>query len=171
MLSAIIASIVTAVLTLIGTLYVQKRNSENRYRKDALYLYLNLRQLKKEIDVDKKRVDSGMMCNLLPYPNQIDYIGVVCNLNDKLEKTDALNINDFFEKVKILNNAKMCYAQFESLYNNSQTTAQNMINPYEQQRSRAYQTFVYYINDISNDENYKKNIVEIISKLEKLKDK
>lgn len=171
MLSAIIASVVTAILTLIGTLFIQKRNSENRYRKDALYLYLNLRQIKKAIDDDKKCVDSNKMCNLLPYSNQIDYIGVICNLNDKLENEDVLNINDFFEKVKILNNAKMYYIQIESIYNNPQTKVQNMSNPYEQQRNTAYQSFVYYINDISNDENYKKNIVEIISKLEKLKDK
>ena len=72
--SAIIASIVTAVLTLIGTLYIQKRNNEHKYKRAALYLYLNLRQLKKEIDDDKKNIDSKTQCNLMPYPNQIDHL-------------------------------------------------------------------------------------------------
>ena len=163
--SAIIASIVTAVLTLIGTLYIQKRNNEHKYKRAALYLYLNLRQLKKEIDDDKTQ------CNLMPYPNQIDYISVICSLNEKLSKEDILSINEFYEKVKILNNAKMSYAQAESNYYIFLTTGQNMGNPYDVPRNNMYQCFTQWINAVCNDENYKKNIVEIISKLEKMKDK
>lgn len=169
--SAIIASIVTAVLTLMGTLYIQKRNNDHKYKRAALYLYLNLRQLKKEIDDDKKNIDSRTQCNLMPYPNQIDYISVICSLNEKLSKEDILSINEFYEKVKILNNAKMGYAQAESNYYIFLTTGQNMGNPYDVPRNNMYQCFTQWINVVCNDENYKKNIVEIISKLEKMKDK
>ena len=65
----------------------------------------------------------------------------------------------------------MSYAQAESNYYNIFTTGQNMSNPYDVLRNNMYQRFTQWINAVCNDENYKKNIVEIISKLEKMKDK
>lgn len=49
-LSSLAVAVVTSILSIIGTLYVQKRKNENSTKKNALYLYLNLKQTKSDID-------------------------------------------------------------------------------------------------------------------------
>ena len=46
-----------------------------------------------------------------------------------------------------------------------------MLSPYFQQFIDSQNDFISNLNSITNDDEYKKDIVEIISKLQELKDK
>ncbi|MCM1101252.1 MAG: hypothetical protein NC398_07690 [Acetatifactor muris] len=171
-LSSLVVAVVTSVLSIIGTLYVQKRKSENATKKNALYLYLNLKQIKSDIDKEKKIIDGTSWDEILPmaYFTPFDYIGVLSELNDKLSLQEMVDINNFYENVKKIDNKKMNYINLRYSYNNfSNMNPPQILNPYYQQFIEMQNAFTYALNVFVNSEEYKENIVKIISKLEKIK--
>lgn len=90
--SSIITAIVTAIFTILGTLYVQKRKNESVIKKNALILYLNLKQTKSDIDKDKKVIDNASENEISPmgYFNPFNYIEVLSELKDKLSEREII---------------------------------------------------------------------------------
>lgn len=173
LLSSIIVAIITSILTVLGTLYVQKRKNENSVRKCALYLYLNLRQAKEDIDKDKKAVDNAGENEIFPmnYFSPFDYIAILSELKDKLTENEIMTVNNFYEIVKKLDNKKMYFFNIRSLHNNFPSMNPALPGIYEQQYRDSYEVFKHDLNVITNSNEYKTDIVEIISKLKRLKDK
>lgn len=87
-LSSLVVAVVTSILSIIGTLYVQKRKNKSIVKKNALYLYLNLKQTKSNIDKDKKVIDGTCGNEIMPlnYFNSFDFIAVLSELKDKLSE-------------------------------------------------------------------------------------
>ena len=172
-LSSILVAVITAILSVLGTLFVQKRKNESTTKKCALYLYLNLKQTKADIDKDKKGIDGTDKIEIMPmnYFNPFDYIGVLSDLKDKLSEHEIEVVNNFYENVKKLDCKKNNYFSFLNLNSNFLTTNPTMPSPYFQQFFDSQNDFIHNLNSITNDDEYKKDIVEIISKLQKLKDK
>lgn len=172
-LSSLIVAIITSILTVLGTLYVQKRKSESIIRKNALYLYLNLKQVKYDIDNDKRVIDRAGESEIMPmnYFSPFDYIDVLSVLKDKMTDEEIEVVNNFYEAVKKLDNKKMCFFNMRNLHNNSSSTNPAFLGPYELQYRDSYDDFVRNLNVITNSDEYKMNLVEIISKLKKMKDK
>lgn len=172
-LSSLIVAIVTSILSIIGTLYVQKRKNENSTKKNALYLYLNLKQTKSDIDREKKIIDGTSWDEILPmdYFTTFDYIGVLSELKDELNEQEIMDVNNFYESVKKIDKKKMNCISWYNLYSNFlKTNPPQTINPYYQQYVEAQSAFRYALNVFVNSEEYKDNIVKIISKLKKLKE-
>lgn len=171
-LSSIIIAIITAIFSVLGTLYVQKVKSENTNRKNALYLYLNLKQTKYDIDGDKKAIDQAALnIVFLPYFSSFDYIAVLSELKDKLSEHEIMVITNFYENVKKLDNYKMGLGNAYHIYINYPIINPALPHPYESQYQNCFSAFKYNINSLTNSEEYKSDIVEIISKLKNIKDK
>lgn len=172
-LSSLIVAIITSILTVLGTLYVQKRKSESIIRKNALYLYLNLKQVKYDIDNDKRVIDRAGESEIMPmnYFSPFDYIAVLSGLKDKMTDEEIEVVNNFYEAVKKLDNKKMYFFNMRNLHNNSPSTNPAFLGPYELQYRNSYNDFERNLNVITNSDEYKMNLVEIISKLKKMKDK
>lgn len=171
-LSSLAVAVVTSILSIIGTLYVQKRKNENSTMKNALYLYLNLKQTKSDIDREKKIIDGTSWDEIWPmaYFSPFDYIDVLSELKDKLSEQEMMDINNFYESVKKIDNKKMDYINWYVSYNNfSKMNLPQAFNPYYQQYVEGQNAFQYSLNVFVNSEEYKENIVKIISKLEKIK--
>lgn len=173
LLSSIIVAIITSILTVLGTLYVQKRKNENSIRKSALYLYLNLRQTKEDIDKDKKVVDNAGENEIFPmdYFSPFDYIAVLTDLKDKMSEKEIMTVNSFYENVKKLDSDKRYLFNIRNLHNNYPSMNPALPGPYEQQYRDSYIAFEHSLNTITNSSEYKTDIVEIISKLKNLKNK
>lgn len=171
-LSSIMVAVITAILSVLGTLFVQKRKNENTTKKRALYLYLNLKQTKADIDKDKKGIDGAGKVEIRPmnYFNPFDYIGVLSELKGKLSDYEIEVVNNFYENVKKIDSNKMFLFNVRSLYNNFGILNPTLFNPYEQQYNDSYNVFQHDLNTITNSDEYKGDIVEIISKLRSLKD-
>ncbi len=170
-LSSLIVAVVTSILSIIGTLFVQKRKNKSATKKNALYLYLNLKQTKSNIDREKKIIDGTSWDEILPmaYFTPFDYIAVLCELRDKLSQQEMMNVNNFYESVKKIDTKKMDYISLYISYNNfMKANAPQIFNPYCQPYLEAQNAFQYAINVFVNSEEYKENIIKIISKLEKL---
>lgn len=172
-LSSLIVAIVAAILSVLGTLYVQKRKNEGTIRKNALCLYLNLRQVKADIDQDKKVIDENdeNAISFRGYFNPFDYIEVLSELKDKLSEQEIMDINNFYENVKKLDDNKMYYFNMRNLNNNNPSQNSVLPPPYWQQYIDSFYNFKNELNMLTNSDEYKMNLVEIISKLKKLKDK
>ena len=173
LLSSIIVAIITSILTVLGTLYVQKRKNENSIRKSALYLYLNLRQTKEDIDKDKKVVDNAGENEIFPmdYFSSFDYIAVLTDLKDKMSEKEIMTVNNFYENVKKLDSDKRYLFNIRNLHYNFPSMNPALPGPYEQQYRDSYTAFEHSLNIITNSSEYKTDIVEIISKLKNMKDK
>lgn len=172
-LSSLLVAVVTSILSIIGTLYVQKRKNENSTKKKALYLYLNLKQTKSDIDREKKIIDGTSWDEILPmaYFTPFDFIGILSELKDKLSEQEMMDINNFYESVKKIDNKKMDYINWYVSYNNFfKMNPPQSFNPYYQQYIDGQNAFLHALNVFVNSEEYKENIVRIISKLEKLKE-
>lgn len=172
-LSSLIVAVVTSILSIIGTLIVQRRKNENLTKKNALYLYLNLKQTKLDIDREKKVIDGTSWDEILPmdYFTTFDYIGVLSELKDKLSEQEMTDVNNFYASVKKVDNKKMNYISWYNLYSNfSKANPPQTFNPYYQQYVEAQNAFQYTLNVFVNSEEYKDNIVKIISKLDKIKE-
>nr|WP_296467412.1 hypothetical protein [uncultured Acetatifactor sp.] len=166
--SSIVVAIVTAICTVLGTLYVQKRKNESAVRKCALCLYLNLKQTKGAIDKDKKTIDQiSMDIVFMPYFSELDYIGLLSELKDKLNDKEIESVNHFYETVKKLDNYKMNFGNTYNMYYSYPV----MPNPYEYQYQNNLNAFTSNLNAVTNSDEYKSDIVEVISKLRELKDK
>lgn len=100
--SSLLAAVVTSILSIIGTLYVQKRKNKSIIRKNALIFYLNLKQIKSDIDKDKKAIDGAGENEIAPmyYFSPFDYIAVLSELKDKLSEQEIMDVNNFYENVK-----------------------------------------------------------------------
>lgn len=172
-LSSLIVAIFTSILTVLGTLYVQKRKNKSTIRKNALYLYLNMRQAKADIDQDKKAIDNNVESEIssMGYFNSFDYIGVLCELKDKLNEQEIIDINNFYEKIKRLESKKIYYFNMRTLNNNNPSMNPALPGIYFQQYMESYAILQNEINLLTNSNEYKMNIVEIISKLKKMKNK
>jgi len=172
-LSSLIVAIVTAIFSVLGTLYVQKKKNENSIRKSALYLYLNLRQTKEDIDKDKKVVDNAGENEIFPmnYFSPFDYIAVLSELKDKMTEEEIMIVNNFYENVKKLDNNKMYFFNIRNLHNNFPSMNPALPGIYEQQYRDSYNDFEHDLNVITNSNQYKTDIVEIIAKLKKMKDR
>ena len=135
LLSSIMVAIITSILTVLGTLFVQKRKNESAIRKNALYLYLNLRQTKADIDKDKKVVDNAGKNEIFPmsYFSPFDYIAVLSELKDKMTEDEIMTVSNFYENVKKLDNNKMYFSDVRSLHNNSPSMNPALPGIYEQQ--------------------------------------
>lgn len=171
-LSSLAVAVITSVLSIIGTLYIQKRMNENSTKKNALYLYLNLKQTKLDIDREKKIIDGTSWDEILPmaYFTPFDYIDVLSELKDKLSEQEMMDINNFYESVKKIDNKKMNYINWYNSYDNfSKMNPPQVFNPYCQPYLEGQNAFRYALNVFVNSEEYKNNIVNIISKLEKMK--
>lgn len=171
-LSSLIVAIITSILSIIGTMYVQKRKNENTIKKNAFYLYLNLKQTKSDIDREKKIIDGTSWDEIFPmaYFTPFDYIGVLSELKDKLSEEEIRNINSFYESVKKIDKKKLNYVELYNSYNSfSKVNPPQMYNPYCQQYLEGQNAFQYALNVFVNSEEYKENIVRIISKLERIK--
>lgn len=169
--SSIITAIVTAIFTILGTLYVQKRKNESVIKKNALILYLNLKQTKSDIDKDKKVIDNASENEISPmgYFNPFNYIEVLSELKDKLSEREIIDVNNFYENVKKLDGSKMCYFNFRNLDANNPSMNSVLPGAYWNQYRNSYFAFQNDINTITNSEEYKLNIVNIISKLKEIK--
>lgn len=169
--SSLLVAVVTSILSIIGTLYVQKRRNESTIKKNALILYLNLKQTKLDIDKDKKVIDGAGENEIMPmtYFNPFDYIAVLSELKDKLTEQEIEDVNNFYENVKKIDNKKMYFFHIRDFYNNYPISNNPAINPYEQQYREGYNDFEHTLNVFVNGDDYKANIVDIISKLKKLK--
>lgn len=172
-LASIIVAIITSILTVIGTLFVQKRKNESAVRKNALYLYLNLRQTKADIDKDKKVIDNAGENEIFPmsYFSPFDYIAVLSELKDKMAEDEIMTVNSFYENVKKLDNNKMYFFNVRNLHNNFPSMNPALPGIYEQQYKDSYSVFEHDLNVITNSNEYKTDIVEVIAKLKKMKDK
>jgi len=171
-LSSLIVAIVTSILSIIGTLYVQNRKNKNETKKNALYLYLNLKQTKSDIDKEKKIIDLNSWGEIQPmtYYTPFDYIAVLSELKDRLNEQEIMDINNFYENVKKIDNKKMNYLNYYNLYTSSlKVSSPTVFNPYYQQYVDGQNAFQYELNDFVNSEDYKENVVKIISKLEEIK--
>lgn len=171
-LSSLAVAVVTSILSIIGTLYVQKRMNENSTKKNALYLYLNLKQTKSDIDREKQIIDGTSWDEIWPmaYFTPFDYIGVLSELKDKLSEQEMLDINYFYESVKKLDNKKMNYINWYNLYDNFlKTNPPQLFNPYCQPYLEGQTAFLHALNVFVNSEEYKESIVKIILKLEYMK--
>lgn len=81
-----------------------------------------------------------------------------------------MDINNFYESVKKIDNKKMDYINWYDSYNNFfKMNPPQAFNPYYQQYVEGQNAFQYSLNVFVNSEEYKENIVKIISKLEKIK--
>lgn len=169
--SSLLVAIVTSILSIIGTLYVQKRRNESTIKKNALILYLNLKQTKLDIDKDKKVIDGTGENEIMPmmYFNPFDYIAVLGELKDKLSEQEIEDVNNFYENVKKIDNKKMIWLNSLNMSNNFATSNPQLPNPYYQQSVDGYNGFKYALNVFVNSDAYKANIVNIISKLKNLK--
>lgn len=172
-LSSLIIAAVTAILSVLGTLYVQKRKYESSTKKCALYLYLNLKQTKAYIDKDKKAIDGSAMDEITPinYFYPFDYIEILSDLKQKLNEQEIITVNNFYENVRKLDGKKINYFNYFNLHNNFPSMNPAMPGPYDQLYLDSYNAFVRDLNSITNSEEYKKDVVEIISKLHMLKGK
>ena len=172
-LLSITIAVITAILSVLGTLYVQRRKNESTIKKRALYLYLNLKQTKADIDKDKKGIDGAGKIEIMPmsYFNPFDYIGILSDLKDKLGEHEIEIVNNFYENVKKLDCKKMNLFNARNLHNNFPSMNPAFPGIYEQQYKDSCNSYIEDLNSITNDDEYKKDIVEIISKLQKLKDK
>lgn len=168
-ISAIIASVITAILTIIGTQYQQKRKNNIACRKNALYLYLNIKQIRTDIDRDKKAIDGNQPFLWTPYFNPFDYTAVLCALNDKLTEQEISKIFNFYENIKKLDNSKTSYSNVYYNYYNYSTMNPGAINPYQVQHNISFNNFKNNLNNITNSDEYKIDIVEIMSKLRNIK--
>lgn len=173
LLSSIIVATVTAILSVLGTLYVQRRKNESNIKKSALYLYLNLKQTKADIDKDKKGIDGAGKIDIMPmnYFNPFNYIGILCDLKGRLSECEIQVVNNFYENVKKLDCKKMNLYNARSLHNNFPSMNPALPGIYEQQYKDSCASYVDNLNSITNNDEYKKDIVEIISKLQKMKGK
>lgn len=171
--SSIIVAVVTAMLSVLGTLFIQRRKNESTTKKNALYLYLNLKQTKEDIDKDKKGIDGAGNLEIMPmnYFNPFDYIGTLCNLEGRLSEREIEVVNNFYENVKKLDCKKMNLFNTRSLHNNFPSMNPALPGIYEQQYKDSCNSYVDNLNSITNNDEYKKDIVEIISKLQKMKGK
>lgn len=170
--SSILTAIVTAFFSILGTLYVQKRKNESVIKKKALILYLNLKQTKSDIDKDKKVIDNSSENEISPmvYFNPINYIEVLSELKNRLSEQEIIDVNNFYENVKKLDGSKMCYFNFRNLDANNPSMNPAFPGAYWNQYRNSYSVFQHDINMITNSEEYKTNLVNIISKLKKIKD-
>lgn len=171
-LSSILVAVITAILSVLGTLFVQKRKNESTTKKRALYLYLNLKQTKADIDKDKKGIDGADKIEIMPmnYFNPFDYIGILSDLKEKLSEHEIEVVNNFYENVKKLDCKKMNYFNALNLHNNFPSVNPAIPGLYDQQYRDSCSAYIEDLNFITNDDEYKKDIVEIISKLHSLKD-
>lgn len=172
-LSSLAVAVVTSILSIIGTLYVQKKKSENAIKKNALYLYLNLKQIKADIDREKKIIDGTSWDEIwsMAYFTPFDYIGVLSELKDKLSEQEITDINNFYESVKKIDNKKMNYINWYNLYDNFlKMNPPQIFNPYCQPYLEGQTSFLHALNVFVNSEEYKENIVKIISKLDDIKE-
>lgn len=167
-LSSIMVAIITSVLTVLGILYVQKRKNESSIRKSALYLYLNLKQTKSDIDEDKKAIDITGEIMPMTYFSSFDYIQVLSELKDKLSEQEIMIINNFYEHVKKIDSNKMYFFNIRKSYNDFTTINPTLLNPYEKSFFDNYNIFKRDLNNITNSDEYKTKIVEIISNLQKI---
>lgn len=167
-LSSIIIAVVTAIFSVLGTLYVQKRKNESAIKKDALYLYLNLKQTKAHIDNDKKVIDIEGEIMPMSYFSLFDYIKVLSNLKDKLSEQEIMLINNFYENVKKIDIKKMQFFNIRNSYNNFRTMNPALLNPFDQSYKDNYNVFERDLKIITNSDEYKMDLVQIIYKLQKL---
>ena len=171
--SSIIVAVVTAILSVLGTLYIQRRKNESNTKKSALYLYLNLKQTKADIDKDKKGIDGAGEIDIMPmnYFNPFNYIGILCDLKERLSEHEIEVVNNFYDNVKKLDWKKMNLFNARGLNNNFPSMNPAFPGIYEQQYRDSCTSYVDSLNSITNNDEYKKDIVEIISKLQKMKGK
>lgn len=170
--SSLVVAVVTSILSIIGTLYVQKRKNKSNIKKNALILYLSLKQTKSDIDKDKKVIDGAGENEIVPmyYFNPFDYIAVLSELKDKLSENEIMDVNNFYESVKKIDNKKMNFLNSYGMSDDYAKMNPNFLNPYYQKCEENRRAFQQALNVFVNSEEYKENIVKIISKLEKVKE-
>lgn len=170
-ISSIIISILTALLTLCGTFLIQEHKSKSTIKKNALYMYLNLKQVKHDIDRDKRLYDNieNVVISFSLYFSPFDYISVLCELKVKLVDEEIQTVNDFYERVKKLDSFKMTFQNYYSLYINNIPGNPAFTNPYEGQYRNAENNFKQELNKLTNSIEYKEKLVNIISKLKSMK--
>lgn len=172
---SIVVAIITSVCSILGTLFIQKILNERSIRANALYLYLNLSQVKSHIDRDKKVIDeccdkTGVSKNeIMPmnYISPFDYIGVLSKLKDKMSEHEIMSVYNFYETVKNLDYKKMVFFDKHTFYTNFPPKNPVLDNSQGQLYRDSYNNFVHDLKWITNSDVYKVEIVCIISKLKK----
>lgn len=169
-MSAIISAILSAVLTAVLTIVIQKGKSNNATKKNALYLYMNLKQIKDYIDRDKKILDAVGNDKLIfmAYFNPYDYMAFLCALKNKLTKDEIMMISNFYEDVKKLDNCKSIFGNVLNSYTNYAVMYPTMLNIYQNDYNSSFECFKNALNCVTNSEVYKSDIVKIMIKLQQI---
>lgn len=80
-----------------------------------------------------------------------------------------MEVNNFYENVKTIDYKKMSFLNIYGMSDNFAKINPNFSNPYYQKCEENRLAFQYALNAFVNGEEYKENIVKIISKLEEIK--